>query len=285
VKFILTLGPGAAQTSRPALSGPAQPALGQPVVVENRPGDGIVAIQRLVSASRRPCAAVRADSSFTAHPFLHDTCLISQTSLVPIARCLTIVRRFPCGRLDVGDLAQLIALARAKPDKLNWAGTTGALSFMFGLAEAGRADITKVAYKNPVDAASDLAEVGCRCTSRRCNRPPAAAIRQNKTSCRDHQPCVHRASRTYRRRRSRLSRADVRRPSRLFGPRTCARSAAAHHRRHPRRRRRHHRGTPRRHRPTPQCRRSGGIRHMVDEQRAEVAKFAKIIGMNPLPQN
>jgi len=50
-------------------------------------------------------------------------------------------------------------MGRAEPGKLNWAGVTGTLDFIFAgwLRQAGL-DIAKVAYKNPVDAANDLAE-------------------------------------------------------------------------------------------------------------------------------
>ncbi len=48
---------------------------------------------------------------------------------------------------------------RAEPGKLNWAGVTGALDFMFaGWLQAEGLNMAKVAYKNPVDAANDLAE-------------------------------------------------------------------------------------------------------------------------------
>ncbi len=50
-------------------------------------------------------------------------------------------------------------MARAEPGKLNWAGVTGALDFVFGgwLKQEGL-NINKVPYRNPVDAANDLAE-------------------------------------------------------------------------------------------------------------------------------
>jgi tripartite-type tricarboxylate transporter receptor subunit TctC len=61
--------------------------------------------------------------------------------------------------LNVNSLNQLVVLARAQPGKLNWAGVTGALDLIFAgwLKQAGL-DIAKVAYKNPINAANDLAE-------------------------------------------------------------------------------------------------------------------------------
>src|SRR5262249_8112583 len=61
--------------------------------------------------------------------------------------------------LNVGSLAELIALARREPGKLNWAGVTGALDFLFaGFLKGEGVSMTKVPYRNPVEAANDLAE-------------------------------------------------------------------------------------------------------------------------------
>jgi tripartite-type tricarboxylate transporter receptor subunit TctC len=50
-------------------------------------------------------------------------------------------------------------MARAQPGKLNWAGTTGALDFSFaGFLQSNGLNMTKVPYRNPVEAANDLAE-------------------------------------------------------------------------------------------------------------------------------
>jgi tripartite-type tricarboxylate transporter receptor subunit TctC len=52
-----------------------------------------------------------------------------------------------------------VALARAQPGKLNWAGVTGALDFLFaGFLKSAGLTMTKVPYRNPVEAANDLAE-------------------------------------------------------------------------------------------------------------------------------
>ena len=52
-----------------------------------------------------------------------------------------------------------MALAKEKPGQLNWAGLTGALDFLLaGWLQEQNLNIAKIAYKNPVDAANDLAE-------------------------------------------------------------------------------------------------------------------------------
>ncbi len=162
VKFILTLGPGSgADIGARLLADRLGQRWGQPVVVENRPGgDGIVAINSFVGAHDDHQLLFSPTSSFTAHPFLHDHLPYKPADLLPIARVSnTIISISVPASLNVGSMNQLIALARAQPGKLNWAGVTGALDFIFaGWLKREGLDIAKIAYKNPVDAANDLAE-------------------------------------------------------------------------------------------------------------------------------
>jgi tripartite-type tricarboxylate transporter receptor subunit TctC len=162
VKFILTLGPGSGSDIEARLfADRLGQRWGQPVVVENRPGgDGIVAINAFVGAHDDHVLLLTPTSSFTAHPFLHENLPYRPSDLVPITRLSnTIVAISVPTSLNITSLAQLIALARAQPGKLNWAGVTGTLDFLLAgwLQEQGL-NLIKVAYKNPVDAANDLAE-------------------------------------------------------------------------------------------------------------------------------
>ena len=162
VKFILTLGPGSgADIGARLFADRISQRWGQPIVVENRPGgDGIVAINSFVSAHDDHQLLFSPTSSFTAHPFLHDHLPYKPADLLPIARVSnTIITISTPASLNVNSLTQLMALARAQPGKLNWAGVTGALDFIFaGWLKREGLDIAKIAYKNPVDAANDLAE-------------------------------------------------------------------------------------------------------------------------------
>jgi tripartite-type tricarboxylate transporter receptor subunit TctC len=162
VKLILTLGPGSgADIGSRLLADRLSQRWGQPVVVENRPGgDGLVAINAFVSAHDDHVLLYTPTSSFTAHPFLHDHLAYKPGDLVPITRISnTIVAVSVPTSLDIKTVKELTDRARAEPGKLNWAGVTGALDFLFaGWLQQEGLNIAKVAYRNPVDAANDLAE-------------------------------------------------------------------------------------------------------------------------------
>jgi tripartite-type tricarboxylate transporter receptor subunit TctC len=162
VRLILTLGPGSGtDIGARLLADRLTQHWGQPVIVENRPGgDGIVAINAFVSAHDDHVLLFSPSSSFTAHPFLHDNLPYKPSDLVPITRVSNTVIAFsvPAG-LAVDSLTALAALARSEPGKLNWAGVTGAHEFIFaGWLKREGLTMTEVPYRNPVDAANDLAE-------------------------------------------------------------------------------------------------------------------------------
>jgi tripartite-type tricarboxylate transporter receptor subunit TctC len=162
VRFILTLGAGSgSDIGARLLADRLTQRWGQPVVVENRPGgDAIVAINAFVTAHDDHVLLFAPSSSFTAHPFLHDNLPYQPSDLVPITRVSnTIITISVPASLNVNSLKELAAMARAEPGKLNWAGVTGALDFVFaGWLKQEGLNINKVPYRNPVDAANDLAE-------------------------------------------------------------------------------------------------------------------------------
>jgi tripartite-type tricarboxylate transporter receptor subunit TctC len=162
VRLILTLGPGSgADIGARLLADKLGQRWGQPVIVDNRPGgDGIVAINAFVSAHDDHILLFTPTSSFTAHPYLHDHLPYKASDLVPIARVSnTFVAVSVPTALNVDSLAKLVAMAKEKPGQLNWAGLTGALDFLLaGWLQEQNLNIAKIAYKNPVDAANDLAE-------------------------------------------------------------------------------------------------------------------------------
>ncbi len=162
VKFVLPLGPGAGVDIGSRLFADRLSARwGQPVVVENKPGgDGIVAIGSFAAARDDHVLLMSPTSSFTAHPFLKDNLPYKPSDLQPIARVSnTVVSIGVPVSMNIKSLDELFALVRAQPGKLNWAGVTGALDFLFeGYLKGAGLDMAKVPYRNPVDAANDLAE-------------------------------------------------------------------------------------------------------------------------------
>jgi tripartite-type tricarboxylate transporter receptor subunit TctC len=162
VRFILTLGAGSgSDIGARLLADRLSQRWGQPVIVENRPGgDAIVAINAFVTAHDDHVLLFSPTSSFTAHVYLHDNLPYQASDLVPITRVSnTIITISVPASLNVNSLKELAAMARAEPGKLNWAGVTGALDFVFaGWLKQEGLNINKVPYRNPVDAANDLAE-------------------------------------------------------------------------------------------------------------------------------
>ena len=162
VRLILTLGPGSGtDIGGRLLADRLTKKWGQPVVIENKTGgDGLVAIGAFVSARDDHVLLLSPTSSFTAHPFLHDNLPYKPEDLAPIARVSnTFVGITVPVASPANSLSELIAVVRDKPSELNWAGVTGANSFMFeAWLIASKLDMKKVPYRNPVDAGRDLAE-------------------------------------------------------------------------------------------------------------------------------
>jgi tripartite-type tricarboxylate transporter receptor subunit TctC len=162
VHLVLTLGPGSAtDISARLLADRLTARWGQPVVVENRPGgDGIVAINAFVAAQDDHVLLFAPTASFTAHPYLYNNVQYKPSDLVPIVRVSnTFVGVTVPNSLPVSSLKELAALVQSKPGQFNWAGVTGANTFMFeAWLRTNNLDMKKVPYRNAVEAANDLAE-------------------------------------------------------------------------------------------------------------------------------
>ena len=231
VKFILTLGPGSgADISARLLADRLAEKWGQPIVIENKPGgDGIVAINAFVSAQDDHVLLYGPSSSFIGHPYQHDTMPYNPADLAPIARVSnTVVGISVPASLPAKSLKEVVEAARAKPGQMNWAGLTGALDIMFEswLKSIG-VDVKKVPYRNPVEAANDLAagrvqiyEFGL------CHRPAAGRSRQDSGSRGDQHHPRGNDPRHSDRRRGRLSGFDHRRAGRTVRPARHADGAA-----------------------------------------------------------
>ena len=162
VRFIVALGPGSgANIVARLLADKLSVHWSQPVVVDNRPGgDGVVAITSFLGAHDDHALLVTPVASFIAHSYFHDKLPYNPNDLVPIARISkTIVSVNVPTSLNINSLKELEALARAKPDELNWTTGTGLTDFVFaGFLHSIGLTMARVPYKDSVAAASDLAE-------------------------------------------------------------------------------------------------------------------------------
>jgi tripartite-type tricarboxylate transporter receptor subunit TctC len=162
VRFILPLGPGSGTDIAARLFAErlAQ-RWGQPVVVENRPGgDSFVAIAAFLGANDDHTMLFAGMGTFTAHPYLHDKLPYDMRDIVPVAGASNIVVAMAApASLNIATMAELVALARAQPGKLNAATVPGITDFIFSgfLKDAGIA-ITRVPYRDITLALGDLAE-------------------------------------------------------------------------------------------------------------------------------
>ena len=179
----------------------------------------LVAIGAFVGANDDHVLLAAPSGSFTAHPFIYKSLPYKASDLLPIARVSnTIVVMAVPAALEVNSLAELVAMARAQPGKLNWAGTTGSNEFLFAafLKHAGLS-MSKVPYRNPVEAANDVAtgRLHVNVTAFAIARPQLQAGKikllavTNTARAADPARCPY----GYR---GRLSRARSRRPRRLF---------------------------------------------------------------------
>jgi tripartite-type tricarboxylate transporter receptor subunit TctC len=162
VRLILPLGAGSGvDLGSRLLADKLSPKWGQPVIIENRPGgDGVLALGVFAKAHDDHVLLASPTSSFTAHPFLYENLPYKPSDLNPIVRIsnTTVAISVPTA-LGINSLKELVDLARKEPGKLNWAGVTGALDFLFeGFLKGENLDIKKVPYRNPVEATNDLSE-------------------------------------------------------------------------------------------------------------------------------
>jgi tripartite-type tricarboxylate transporter receptor subunit TctC len=135
---------------------------GQPVVVENRPGaDSIVAVSAFAANRDDHTLLYSAPGPITVNPVLYAKLPYDPArDLTPISLGSEVfVTVAVPASLKVKSLAELVALARAEPGKLNWVATPGVVYFMFaGFVKSAGLDMMQVPYKDFTQAINDLAE-------------------------------------------------------------------------------------------------------------------------------
>jgi tripartite-type tricarboxylate transporter receptor subunit TctC len=161
IRFIVGYGAGGSADVATRLVAPrVAEALGQPVVVDNRPGAGSIIATTLVAQSRPDGYTIlMANVSFAANPALYakatydplrDFSAIVHVDVVPNALLVPLA-------LPVKSAAELIALAKSKPGQLNHAhagiGSAGYL-IAESLKHETRIDVVHLPYQSGPQALS-----------------------------------------------------------------------------------------------------------------------------------
>jgi tripartite-type tricarboxylate transporter receptor subunit TctC len=162
VKFVLSLGPGSGADIGARLYADRLTRLwGQPAVVENRPGgDGVIAINAVISAKDDHTLLWGPTANFVGHPYSLDKMPYDPNELVPVARVSgTVVTISAPVTMNVASLNELIARAREQPGKMNWTTAVTMTDIILeGFLKSSGIDMAHVRYKDAVGAVNDLIE-------------------------------------------------------------------------------------------------------------------------------
>jgi len=162
VKFVVPLGPGSGVDIGARLFADLlSKKWGQPVVVENQAGgDGVIAINAVLTAKDNHVLLMSPASQFTHHPYTHDKMPYNPADLIPVARISnTIVSYSVPASSSIKTLPELLASAKAEPGKINMASATPMLDYVLrAYLQTADLKMTPVPYRNTVQAAADLAE-------------------------------------------------------------------------------------------------------------------------------
>jgi tripartite-type tricarboxylate transporter receptor subunit TctC len=162
VKLIIPFGPGAgADIGARLIQAPLQARWGKPVIIMNQPGgDSIVAIQSFLSANDDHTFLWSPSGNFTVHPFLYQKLPYDPADIIPVARFSnTILAVGVPASMNIANLKEFIARARAEPGRFNGTAVPGITDFAFDyFAKTQDLLIAKVPYRDTVQAATDLGE-------------------------------------------------------------------------------------------------------------------------------
>jgi tripartite-type tricarboxylate transporter receptor subunit TctC len=163
VKFIVPFGPASATDITARLFAERlSKRWGKPVVVENRPGgDGLIAIGAFVNAHDDHTLLFSPVGAFAVHPYGQEKLSYNaERDLVPIASVTAIVLVIAISEsLKASSIAEVVAIARAQPGRLNAAAGNGITDFLLlGFLKNAGLQIAKVPYRDIIQAPNDLAE-------------------------------------------------------------------------------------------------------------------------------
>jgi tripartite-type tricarboxylate transporter receptor subunit TctC len=136
-------------------------ALGQPIVIENRPGGGsTIGMDQVAKAAGDGYTLVMTDTSIAVNPSLKPLPYDTLNDFVPVSLLATapvILMAHP--KVPAKTLQEFVALAKAQPGKFNYAsGGNGASTHLGGelLKLVAGIDIVHVPYKGTGPAMNDL---------------------------------------------------------------------------------------------------------------------------------
>jgi tripartite-type tricarboxylate transporter receptor subunit TctC len=161
LRMLVAFPPGSvSDTLARALAGPLGASLGQPVVVENKPGaDGMIAAEQVAkSAPDGHTLFITSSSVLTANPHLKKRVPYALTDFSPIAK-LGVYTFVLTVHPSVGatTLQELFNYGRANPDKLSYAtGNITGFLVTAQLAALGKVSMVQVPYKGETLAMPDL---------------------------------------------------------------------------------------------------------------------------------
>jgi tripartite-type tricarboxylate transporter receptor subunit TctC len=163
IRLIIPFGAGGGTDNLARIIEPfLSKALGQPVVIENRPGgSSIIGTDQVVKAAPDGYTLVMVDSTIAVNPSLqkslpYDTLKdLEPVSLLATAPVILVAHP----KLAATTLKEFVALAKATPGKLNYAsGGNGASTHLAGelLKLVAEIDVLHVPYKGTGPAMNDL---------------------------------------------------------------------------------------------------------------------------------
>jgi len=134
--------------------------LGQPVVVENRPGaQSNIGYEAVAKAPPDGYTMVLAIAGLVTNPHLYKLAYDPMKDLIPVAQIVSIqLVMVASARFAPNTVAEVLAAARAQPGKVTcaWGASTVLQIACESLRLDGRAEITTVPYKGLAPAMNDL---------------------------------------------------------------------------------------------------------------------------------
>ncbi|MBK6470862.1 MAG: tripartite tricarboxylate transporter substrate binding protein [Betaproteobacteria bacterium] len=161
LRLVVPLGAGGnADAVARAVAQGLSDQLGQPVVVENRPGAaGNIGMEHVARAAADGYTILFAVTGITINPALYRMSFDPATDLAPVVQLNKVnLALFARAGLAANSPREVLALARQPGVQLSCASTGGATQLGCGLFEvAAGVPVTQVLYKGPVQALTDLA--------------------------------------------------------------------------------------------------------------------------------